>query len=162
MKLDKICEVHGNYLQKYAPWCDCEVLLKTIATIESSYGKFKKRYEKAYDFGGRYENKYLLEKYGKEAACSLSSFQIMFTTAVEMGFKGSPYELNYDEIAIYYVIEFIQRRILDKGANTLQQVFDAFNSGNFKDKNVPQEYIDKSINVYIALHKEKFGKMTEH
>lgn len=158
--LDKICEVHGRVLDKYAPWMDGQVCLQALATIESAYGVYNvPKHEKAYDQGGIYFNRGLWAKYGSHAACSYSSWQLMYPVAVELGFLGSPAELMIDEKAIYWVIEYIKKRILDKGCLKLQDLADAYNSGSFRDKIVPQEYIGKFMDNYIKLHTIKYEGM---
>lgn len=156
MHLNEICETHGVLLTKLAPWMDGELCLKALATVESSYGLNNiPRYEKAYDRGGTYYNAALSMKYGAWAACSYSSWQIMFPTAVELGFSGSPEDLNCDAIAIYWVMQYIEKRILNKGCTRLQDLFDAYNSGTFRDTNVPQQYIAKCTDAYIRLYNEQ-------
>ena len=133
---------------------DPVALLKAIAMRESTYGINKNpRFEKSYYKGGSiYKNsKNLQEKvelYGQAASCSYSSFQIMYITANEMGFKGKPEDLNDDTIAIEYVIKMINKRILVKKPSSIRDIFDAYNSGNFKDKNIPFDYIKYCLNWY--------------
>lgn len=158
-KLDKICEVHGLFLDKLAPWMDGEICLKALATVESSYGIYNiPRHEKAYDLGGIYSKSYkpLLIKYGAMAACSWSSFQIMYPVAYELGFQGDPIELQNDELAIMWVMEYIRKRILDKGCSRLQDFADAYNSGTFRDKLIPEDYITKFMKAYLDLHGAKY------
>jgi len=156
LHLSEICRTHGLVLEKSAPWLDGEILLKSIATVESSYGLNNiPKYEKAYDRGGIYYNTTLGMKYGAWAACSYSSWQIMFPTATELGFTGTPIDLCNDAIAIYWVIEYIKKRALDKGATKIQEIYDAFNSGSFRDKFIPTDYIGKCTDAYIRLKNEQ-------
>jgi len=131
-------------------------LLQTIATKESDYGHNNvPRYEPAYGPGGIYFKanhvKNLYEKYGKDACCSYSSFQIMFITAFELGYRESPKALANDSIAIHWAIKYIQNRILKFNPLNLEQIFDAYNSGNFKDKNIPKEYISDCLGYYVII-----------
>lgn len=133
-------------------WADPVCLLASLAEIESAFGLLAiPKHEKAYDWGGTYFNRALWSKWGSWAACSYSSFQIMFPAAVELGFSGSPMDLWDDEIAIHWVIDFIQKRILDKGASTLEQFADAYNSGSCKDAFVPTEYITRFVASYGGI-----------
>lgn len=161
MHLNQICETHGKLLDKMAPWMDGELCLKAIATIESSYGLYNvPKHEQAYGHGGIYFNKLLWAKHGSWAACSYSSWQIMFPVAVELGFQGRPEDLNCDAVAIYWVMEYIEKRILNKGCTKLQDLFDAYNSGTFRDKLIPHDYIAKAMDAYVRLHTEKYGEKT--
>lgn len=156
--ISDICAEYGPTLEKEAPWLDGECLLKAIAMNESAYGAYNvPKFEKAYSLGGVYGNRALWAKHGDWAACSYSSWQIMYPTAIELGFTGSPIDLRQDRTAIYYVVELILRRCIRKGATEIRQVFDMYNSGSFRDSIVPQTYIDKGILNYERFHTEKHG-----
>lgn len=158
MSLGKICKLHGQTLDKLAPWMDGEVCLQSLASVESNYGLYNiPKHERAYDQGGIYFNKQQWARWGALAACSYSSWQIMYPVCVELGFTGSPLDLMQDEIAIYWVIEYIDRRIIQKGCSKLQDFADAYNSGSFRDKLVPTDYITKFMKYYIDLHQSKYG-----
>lgn len=160
--LDELIKKYCERLSDISFNYDKEILLKTIATKESSYGKNNKpRFEKAYYIGGslykNFNNTYrsLIEEYKKDAACSWSSFQIMFMNAYDMGYKGKPSDLSNDEIAIPFVIDYINKRILKRNPKKLEDIFDAYNSGSFSDRVVPQSYISGSMNVYKTLLNKK-------
>lgn len=156
--ITELCIQYGPTLEKEAPWLDGECILRAIAMNESAYGTYNvPKYEKAYDLGGVYGSKELWRKYGAWAACSYSSWQIMYPTALELGFNGSPADLWRDGTAIYYVVELILRRSIRKGAKSIQDIFDAYNSGSFRDNIIPQEYIDRGVKNYKKFHEEKFG-----
>jgi hypothetical protein len=127
--------------------------LQALALKESNYGSNNiPRYETSYGPGGPYYNvthvQQLYKKYGKDACCSYSSFQIMFITAWELGYQNSPDKLTQDEIAIEFVIKMINQRIMKYGPISLDQIFDAYNSGSFKDKYIPKEYISEAKHYY--------------
>lgn len=156
--ITELCKQYGPTLEKEAPWLDGECLLRAIAMNESAFGTYNvPKHEKAYDLGGVYGNKSLWAKYGAWAACSYSSWQIMYPTALELGFNGSPADLWRDGTAIYYVVELILRRGIRKGATTVDQLFDMYNSGSFKDGIIPQVYIDKGVLNYNKFKNEKIG-----
>jgi hypothetical protein len=46
------------------------------------------------------------------------------------------------------IVDRFQKRF---GAKTLKDVLDAYNSGNHKDKNIPQDYVSKGISFYENL-----------
>lgn len=127
-------------------------VLAAIAEVESSFGHFSlPRHEKSFDVGGPYFKKDLWTAWGSWAACSYSSFQIMFPVAVELGYRGSPTTLWDDEVAIHWVIEYIRKRILDRGCDNLHDFADAYNSGSFRDAFVPQSYIAKFLSSYADV-----------
>lgn len=142
---------------------DPVVLLCAISLNESSGGKWNvPKHENAYAPGGVYYKKSvqvreLYGRYGALAACSWSSWQILYVTAVELGFKGSPLDLWNDSTAIEWVVKLLNARIIRTGKETLAQIADAFNSGNYLDGLVPREYIDKLKRHYNLVLREMRG-----
>lgn len=148
---NRLCLKYGPFLQVaglFDPWGNkmsgSQVLL-ALAGRESSFGhNITPRHEPAYDVGGRYwhDNRELREQvklYGPLAASSFGLLQIMacnargFTplqlaTSVEDAMRASVDRLNY------YVIG-------NQKASTLEQICDSWNTGNFKDRNIPVDYI---------------------
>jgi transposase InsO family protein len=111
------------------------------------------RIEKAYCPGGRYFNAELWGKFGEDSAKSFSNWQIMFPVAWELGFRGVPADLDNDTIAVRWVVELLNQRILrlsrkDDGVATLREILDAYNSGNPHDANVPEQYIERGEQNY--------------
>lgn len=156
--LTELCKSYGPSLEKVAPWLDGECLLKALAMNESALGVYNvPKHEKAYDLGGTYGKRELWARFGSWAACSYSSWQIMYPVALELGFTGSPMDLWHDDTAINYVVELIKRRIIARGATDIKQVFDAYNSGSFKDSIVPHDYIEKGCKNYEMFRKSKYG-----
>lgn len=131
-----------------------KALLCALAQNESSFGKNNNpRFESVYYVGGRYyknnaDLRNAIRTFGKDAACSWSSWQIMYFCAYEFGFNERPSELQNDEIALPYIIKFINNRILKKNPQNLENIFDAYNSGNFKDNIIPKKYIQDGIKWY--------------
>jgi hypothetical protein len=134
-------------------------ILLTIAGLESSFGERRLfvKYEPAYGPGGAYYQRSetvrkLWYTYGVLAASSFGSFQLMFVTARELGYTGTPIDLQKDEICAYWATELIRQRILKRqGAQTLAQLLDAYNSGNCKDRIIPADYIHKGELIYRDL-----------
>jgi hypothetical protein len=153
--LVQIIQIAAGLLQPKIPFADALSLLGALAEVESSFGEFAvPKYEKAYDWGGPYfsvEQRERWKRWGAWAACSYSSFQIMYPTACELGFTGTPIELCKDNVAIDWVMKLIERRIIDRGATTIMQVADAYNSGSFRDAMYPNEYIKKFSDAYATV-----------
>ena len=148
---------------------DEDRLLATIAAVESGSGinNFP-RLEKSFlpegarhtaqgriVIGtGRYVTAELLEKYrqyGPAVACSFSPWQIMYATALQEGFSGAPWDLWNPTVAEPVVRKHL-RRILASGADTPEKVADAWNSGSWKDKFRPTDYIVKFMKVWEKLN----------
>lgn len=156
-KLEKLIKNASWMLKPYLKFADPYAVLVAIATVESSFGSNNiSRYEKAYSPSGAYYNPDQKErhlKWGADACCSYSSFQIMYPTACELGFDSSPYDrnpqiLSCDEVAIFYVIEYIKNRCIAKGADTLEKLFDSYNSGTWRDNNIPINYMRVALQAY--------------
>jgi len=142
---------HAAVLKDQMPWADPERMLLALVDVESARGRFAiPRHEKSFDTGGRWFNKELSRRWGAWSACSYSSFQIMYPVAVELGFdpERSPADLNDDDIAIHWAIEYIRRRILGRGAKSVRDFADAYNSGSHRDDFVPVAYCDKFVKAY--------------
>ncbi len=159
-----------GHLDKAAINLDAQKLLLALVGCESSFGhNTKPRYEKAYDIGGKYYNNALYGKYGWPTAHSLSSLQMMFSTAHELGFDGRPLELSCgwvdqyingegywehggnsnggDWICCPLACEFWRLRVIEKGHKSLEDFPDAYNSGSVGGF-VPTDYIKKFVDFY--------------
>ena len=101
--------------------------------------------------GGKYYNQRLYAIYGSDAAASWGPMQIMYVTATELGFNGNPSDLSDPEVCMYWATTLINKRILGRGARTIEQIADAYNSGSFKDNVIPEDYINSVINYYKQL-----------
>ena len=134
-------------------------LLLSLAGLESNFGALREfvRSEPAYSPGGRYYNadvdlRQLYRRYGVLATASFGTFQIMYKTAHELGFKGHPIQLQEDLTCSYWATRLIVDRFQKRfGAKTLKDILDAYNSGNHKDANVPESYVKKGIEFYENL-----------
>jgi len=136
---------------------DGGALLLALAEVESSGGTNAiPRFERAYSIGGYYYRRAshvreLWKRWGDWASCSYSSWQIMFVTATELGFSGSPQDLRRDPLAIPFVVKYLNVRAFAKGATTVAQAADAYNSGSFADAMVPADYIAKVQAAYDVI-----------
>lgn len=157
IKLHSIIVKASAILQPDLKFASAEALLTAIAMNESSFGQnTNPRFEKIYGPEGRYfvvDQKPRYQKWGDNACKSYGPWQILYPTACELGFDSSPWSrdpqlLSEAEVSIFYVIEFIKKRVLNKGAKQIEMVFDAFNSGNFTDKAVPTDYIRNGVMAY--------------
>lgn len=159
-QLIDVCLAHGAVLDGKLSHGGQRVhggrLLLTIAGLESSFGEQRLfvRYEPAYAPGGRYHNsdvQKMWKIYGCLAASSFGTFQLMLPTARELGYTGHPIDLQKDSICAYWATQLILKRFIQtQGATTLEQVLDAYNSGTFRDSNVPA-YVDKGVHLYANL-----------
>ena len=111
------------------------------------------RFERGYAPGGRYCNRRLWEQYGRASACSYSNWQLMFPVACELGYAGTPEQLDDDATAIEWVVRLLRTRLVrlsrkDDGGAALDELLDAYNSGNPHDANVPAHYIAQGAEHY--------------
>ncbi len=134
-------------------------LLLAIAGCESTFGRDRLhvRYEPGYGPDGHYYKSSQTVRdrwrtYGVLAASSYGSFQLMYIVAEEMGFSGHPIDLQKDEICAYWAAQLITRRFIKgQGATALAHIFDAYNSGSWRDHLSPAKYIAKGIELYNNL-----------
>ncbi len=165
-RLLKACFSFGRILQHYLDAAkvvdaqgdpvDGPRLLWAISGCESTFGKnYSPRFEAAYAPGGRYyrdsqQQKLLWRNYDRDAACSWSPWQILPCNAP--GF--SPLELATDlDKAATAVIGYIRRYVLGaKGAVTLEEVLDTYNSGTWRDEQSPavEKYVERGNYYYLT------------
>lgn len=156
------CRNYGKSIDGFVTHNDQPVdggrLLWAIAGIESTHGRDREyvRLEQAYAPGGSYyakdaELRELWKRYGVLAACSFGSFQVMFKTAYELGYRNNPLHLQDDDACAYIAQRLILKRFIEhQGAKTLKDVLDSYNSGNWHDRNIPAVYIRNGIMLYEA------------
>lgn len=142
-ELDPLIRMAGPALE--AGDVNGTALLAALAWKESSFGRDggHPRIEPAYRPNGALHRAHvpaLYALYGDCAAASWSSWQIMFPTAVELGYAGEPWGLWEDRTAVLWVIAYIERAV-KRGAATVEQIADAYNSGSHKDRFVPEAYV---------------------
>ena len=160
-----LCKQHSESLNTNL---NNTALLAAIAYVESSGGRnnypnFEPYWApegKSFTIEGKIQtsrhplsNKIVVERFDKWAmasACSFSSWQILYHTAADLGYRRAPWFLWDDTIAILWVVKRLNV-LVKHGAETIEQFADAWNSGSFKDKIVPKEYIDKVSNIYNKL-----------
>ncbi len=138
-------------------------LLTALARQESTMGLHggRSRVEKAYQLGGALCRRHaldLVKAYGDAAASSWSSWQIMYVTAWEMGYRGKPWGLWRDGGAVSWVIQYMRRRAFARGALTISEVADAYNSGTHRDEVKPQHYMDRVTQFYGAELERQEGE----
>lgn len=158
--LMKACTAFGPYIagltHEDKP-VDGRKLLAAISGTESDFGKRREfvRMEKGYAPGGHYfskslEVRALWQRWGCLAASSFGSFQLMYVTTTEMGFNGHPIDLQDDMTCAYWATELINKRFIKRGAKTLRDILDSFNSGNFADTIIPAAYIAEGFEHYAT------------
>ena len=106
-RLPSLIRAHASLLT-LPPDLGGEALLAALATQESDFGLLggRSRVEPAYQPGGGIYRKHVIDlyaDYGDAAASSWSSWQIMFVAAWEIGFRGPPWALWDDQVAIKWV-----------------------------------------------------------
>lgn len=150
---------------------DAQKYLLATCGVESSFGKTcGLRTEPAYSPGGLYykrspEIQKAFFTYGYAACGSWGPWQILYTTAAELGFGGQPWEL-YGAASLPWVIRLINVRFLPHVAGTeeeiVKQLADAYNSGNSRDQSVPVPYINKVLQYYKRTTAELLAEFADN
>jgi hypothetical protein len=133
---------------------DPELILAALAYCETKFwdSKWQKpRVEPAYLPGGRYYAASLglrkaYAQYGPDAAASWGPWQLMFPTAVELGYTGNPSDLV--EQSAEFVVAYLNRRVLYLTGLNLEDIPDGYNSGSCLDRIIPRAYIKEFIEAY--------------
>jgi hypothetical protein len=148
-----LCNRFGGAL-KVPPTIDGARLLWALAGNESSFGlNASPRHEQAYCHGGRYYDKALTGIWGCLAHCSFGAWQVMYPN-ISFGGAVSPLDvMNKPEVAANAAVQFINRRILmAEKATTIEEIADAYNSGDWRDSIIPEKYIADLVKNYaIAI-----------
>lgn len=120
------------------------------------------RFEPSYAPGGYYHesSQHVRDAYtcyGRDAACSFSNFQILYIAALELGYAGPPRALDKDSFALPFVIKYVNKRCLERGADTPEEVADAYNSGSYTDSHKPEAYMKR-----FRMHYDKALQRIDH
>lgn len=68
-------------------------------------------------------------KYGAKAiSSSYGPWQIMYTTAVDMGYRGNPQDLSDPSVSLPYVLRYIDK-LRERFDGDIQKVISAYNAG---------------------------------
>ena len=87
------------------------------------------------------------KKFGREAiSSSYGPWQIMFPTAVEMGYKGRPEDLHDPKVSLPYVQKYLTK-IQDKHGSDPKKVLSAYNAGIGGVGSNP-DYTEKAFRFY--------------
>jgi len=140
----ELCKRYGPHLSP-PEGVDGTKLLWALSGNESNFGRIcPPRHENSYHYGSRlYRRSKLLRDLTKEwgclAHCSFGPWQVMLINVV----RFSPLEMLDDpEKAIQAAVSHLNNAIFrPQKPKTLAQIADSYNSGNFRDKLVPADYI---------------------
>ena len=161
-RLPAVIERWAPKLQEIIPPdLNATALLTALAWQESLFGILggRSRVEPGYRPKGAYYREHVLTLYddfGDAAASSWSSWQVMYPTAWELGFRAYPWDLRDDGIAVAYVLRYIDRRAVQRGAVTVEKIARAYNSGTHEGPETDymrrvRRYYDKAV-AALAAH----------
>ncbi|KKL95933.1 hypothetical protein LCGC14_1849580 [marine sediment metagenome] len=146
---DKLCVLGAKMID--APYgVNPEALLWAIGGVESTWGRNNvPRHEKAYHRGGAYFNRALDRRFGCAAHCSYGPWQLMYENVQAISKKEiTPQEMNDTLTALVVSVEWLNQRVIGRGADTVAKIADAWNSGTHRDRIIPVAYIDKVVRKY--------------
>lgn len=149
MNFKTLCEL-GSRLVDWPEGINGFAVLWAIGGVESSFGtRAVPKFEKAYSYGGKYQNLDLLRKHGDLAACSLGPWQIMYPNVYQITYgEVNPLHMYEPTTALLVTAIWMQKNIIGKGAKTIEEIADAWNSGSHRDSFIPTEYIAKVKSIY--------------
>jgi len=149
MPIAQLIVKHASALRPMPDTLNAEALLWAVYHCEKYTTAYPNpRFEPSYAPGGYYHDtaqhvRDAYAEYGRDAACSYSNFQILYIVATELGYVGPPRALDKDSFALPFVIKYINRRVLARGADTPEEVADAYNSGSYTDSHKPEGYMKR-------------------
>ena len=145
----KLCSL-GARMVEAPSGIDTEALLRALGKVESSSGRNNvTRHENSYCRGGKYFNRTLYRKFGCDAHCSYGPWQIMYANVSQItSGEISPMEMHDPQVALMVTVEWLNRKVIARGADTVTKIADAWNSGSHRDNIVPIKYIAKLLRAY--------------
>lgn len=81
------------------------------------------------------------EKWGLASAASYGAHQVLYHTAADLGFDKHPALLWVEPDTCRQAVIARLNQIAAKGAQTVEQFADAWNSGSFRDRFEPKDYM---------------------
>jgi hypothetical protein len=93
------------------------------------------------------------DKWGLSSAASYSRWQILYHAAADLGYDSAPWLLWDDKVAMGWCITKLNK-IAKLGATSVEQFADAWNSGSFRDRIIPHEYIADILAHYNSIKGE--------
>jgi hypothetical protein len=87
------------------------------------------------------------QHYGVWSCASYGPWQLLFHTIADLGYADHPCHLNDGAISLWWATKLLQR-IADKGAHSVRDFADAWNTGNCADLIHNKEYEDNIIRYY--------------
>jgi hypothetical protein len=133
---------------------DPVALLRAIAAQETTDATrwAAAKHENAYCYGGRYQTPALKPaewRWGCAAHCSWGPWQIMYPTAALRGFADDPVRLRDPMVSGGYVVAELNAKVFDSLPQpTVQDCFDAWNSGTARDNLFPATYVSQATDLY--------------
>jgi hypothetical protein len=139
------------------PGVDCDKLLVAIASVETNGGRDNwPRVEAAYiprglsftvqghviTGSGACCNAITWprwQRWGLGSAASWGWWQVLYQTAADLGYDGAPEDLMEPGVCEPFVVARL-RKIATRGAKTVRDFADAWNSGTFTDDNTVPDY----------------------
>jgi hypothetical protein len=144
----ELCKRFGPAL-KLPPGIDGAKLLWALAGNESSFGSHcGPRHENGYCYGGKYFDPALTALWGCLAHMSYGPWQVMYPN-ISKGSLDPRIASGNHELTCNAAVQLINDRILEhEHATTIEQIADAYNSGDWRDANVPVQYIADLVKHY--------------
>lgn len=149
-------QIHQPSVTQAEEKIDIEKLLFAIKQVESSGGQdTRDRYEPgvAKQLGDRFSKlkpgvQNALKKYGyKRVASSYGPYQILASTAYDLGFDGAPEDLRDEVLSQQYVMKLIQTNVNSSRTRDLPDVVSAYNAGLGRIGKNPG-YVNKVMGFY--------------
>lgn len=147
-----LCKFGASLVRNCPPTLDATGVLHALGFVESSHGKYSvPRFEPAYSRKGRYASRANDQRWGDAAACSYGPWQIMFINAQGQVPAITPAEMQTSPVSCAVATAlFLDNVVLGRqGAQAIEQVLDAWNTGKFTDSILPAgDYVSRGAEDY--------------
>lgn len=121
-------------------------LVQAMVEQESSYRWFAYRFEPAFYTRYLAHLPEYMDRDPREVSASYGLCQVMFTTALEHGFMGKPWEMFHPDVALDLGCRVLAGLLVWSGGNT-EQALGAYNAGKGAWKSNPARLYAASVMV---------------
>lgn len=126
------------------PGMEQKAILAAITLPETNWGERWQAglFEAAYYRGGKWYNaahvRKAVQQYESLASCSYGPWQLLYISALELGYSGHPTGLMDPAVSCPFVVKYLNTRC--KNPTRPEDYADAYNSGTNTDRFIPVDY----------------------
>lgn len=155
MKLTK--EINDAVLKYSKEYKLDPIVVLAIIETESGYNPFAIRYEPGFKWLYSSEEMAFILRINKSLMIAMQKLSVglmqpMLSVCNEYGFRGCFYDLFNIDLNIMYGCKHLSKLIKTQNLFSVEQIYDAYNTGNGNDKIVNQNNLDRFMKIYNRIN----------